>query len=155
MAKKRLKRQPKKLSIDVIETQAIVIVDEYGSERATVSCSGGDGGKGGMTLIQINDDAGRPRLELQVDSNGNPNIRLSTPNDGSGVSLGVNDESGNGISVGDYKGNSCILIGVSNPASQNPNGTRPDIILFDEAKQIAWSAFDGTYEYKPVDDNAT
>ncbi|MDM4019636.1 hypothetical protein, partial [Roseiconus lacunae] len=72
MANKRPKRQSKKLSIDVVETQAIVLVDEYGTERAKVSCSGGEGGMGGMTAVQINDDTGRPRLELQVDPQGNP-----------------------------------------------------------------------------------
>jgi hypothetical protein len=37
MARRRPKRDPKKLTIDVIEARAIVLVDEYGNERATVS----------------------------------------------------------------------------------------------------------------------
>jgi len=41
MTKKRPKRDPKKLTIDVIEARAIVIVDEFGNERATLSCSVG------------------------------------------------------------------------------------------------------------------
>jgi hypothetical protein len=156
MGKKRPRRQSKKLSVDVIETQAIVLVDEYGTQRATVSCSGGDGGKGGFTVIQINDDRGRPRLELQVDSSGNPSIRLSTPNDGCGVSMAVSDGHGNGLSVGDSDGKPCIMIGVPHPDSNDPRGPHPEITLIDELARRGWTAFDGEYKLpdneKPTDD---
>lgn len=149
MAKKRPKQRPKKLSVDVVETQSIVLVDDYGTERAAIYCTGGDGGQGGMTVVRINDDSGRPRVEIQVAPDGTPSIRLSTPNDGAGVSMSVNSKSGNGISIGDYKGDTCISMGVDSSDSQNPNGSRPDIVLFDHDKQIAWSAFaGGTFKYK-------
>lgn len=144
MAKKRAKREPKKLSIDVIEARAIVLVDEYGIERANLFCTGGDAGKGGMTVVQINDDNGRPRLELQVDPSGNPAIRLATPNDGSGVSLAVN-EVGNGMSIGDFEGKTCIMLGVPHPDSDDPRGPHPDIHVFDEDTGRQWSAFNGEY----------
>lgn len=146
MAKKKSKRQPSKLRVDVIETQAIVLIDEYGNERATVSSSGGSGGKGGFTVIQINDDGGRPRLELQVDPHGNPSIRLSTPNDGSGISMSVNDGIGNGISIGDCEGKPCITIGMPHPKSNDPRGTHPEITVTDELGRRGWSVFGGTYE---------
>jgi hypothetical protein len=146
MAKKRPKRQPKKLSIDVIETRALVLVDEYGTERASVSCFGGDGGKGGFTLIQINDDDGRPRLELQVDQNGNPGIRLSTPNGGSGVSISINDPHGNGLSIGDSEGNPCIMLGVPHPDSDDPRGPHPIIDVLDRHGRRGWSVFGGAYD---------
>ena len=159
MKKKRPKRQPKKLCIDVIETQAIVLVDEYGTERATFSCSGGDGGKGGFTVVQINDDNGRPRIELQVDENGNPCIRLLTPNDGSGVSMAVNDGVGNGLSIGDFEGKPCIMIGIPHPDSDDPRGPHPDITLIDGLSRRGWTAFDGEYKLpgngRSTDDTTT
>jgi hypothetical protein len=158
MAKKRLKRRRKKLCVDVVETREIVLVDEFGTPRATVFCSGGNGGKGGFTVIQINDDNGRPRIELQVDEHGNPCIRLNTPNDGCGVSMAVNDERGNGLSVGDFEGKPCIMLGVPHPDSQDPPGLHPHITLIDERSRRGWTAFNGEYELpgngKPTEDNS-
>lgn len=116
MAKRRPKRDPNKLTIDVIEARVIVLVDEYGNERATISCSVGADGRGGSTVIQVSDDAGRPRLELQVDREGNPGIRLSTPTGASGVSISVNAGHGNGMSIADKDGLPCIEIGGINPS---------------------------------------
>lgn len=145
MTKRRLKRQPRKLCIDVVETQAIVLVDKYGTQRATVSCYAGDGGKGSCTVIQINDDNGRPRLELQVDPHGNPSIRLSNPNDGAGISMAVSDGNGNGLSIGDFEGKPCIMMGIPHPDSNDPRGPHPDITVLDELSHRGWTAFSGEY----------
>lgn len=146
MAKKRLKRKPKKLSVDVIETQSIILVDEYGSERAKLSCSGGDGGIGGFTYISLNDDEGHPKITLQVGDHGNPSITLYTRNNSSGVSMAVNNGHGNGLAIHGSHSKSCIMLGVPGPESNDPRGQTPDITVIDENGQRNWSAFEGTYE---------
>jgi hypothetical protein len=147
MPKRRPKRDPKKLTIDVIEARAIVLVDEYGNERATLSCSDGADGVGGFTVIQIKDDAGRPRLELQVDPDGNPGIRLVTSNGAAGVSMSVSAR-GNGISVADFDGKPCISLGVPHPDSGDPRAPRPAIDVIDERGGRVWSVFDGVHELR-------
>lgn len=145
MAKTHPKRELKKLTIDVVEARAIYLVDEHGNERAAISCSAGEGGAGGSTVIQINDDAGRPRLELQVDSRGNPGIRLVASNGGFGVSIGVSDGQGNGISIADVEGHPCIMLGVPHPDSPDPRGRQPAIDVIDEHGRRAWSVFEGVH----------
>lgn len=144
MAKKRPKRQPSRVSVDVLETRAIVLVDEYGSERVSLCCSGGDGGKGGSTVIHINDDRGRPRLTLQVDSLGNPSICLFTPENAPGISLAVNHDHGNGIGITDVQGTSQIVMGIPGPKSNDPRGCQPDITVIDARGGRVWSVFQGT-----------
>lgn len=151
MAKRRPKRDPKKLTIDVIEARAIVLVDEYGNERATVSCSVGAGGVGGFTVIQIKDDAGRPRLELQVDPDGNPGIRLVTSTGASGVSISANAGQGNGMSIADMDGKPCISLGVPHPDSGDPRAPRPAIDVIDERGRRVWSVFDGVHELREAE----
>lgn len=146
MPKKRPKRDPKKLTIDVIEARAIVLVDEYGNERVTVSCNAGADGIGGFAVIQIKDDSGLPRLELQVDGQGNACIRLITPNGGSGVSIAAADGQGNGMSIADFEGKPCISLGVPHPDSGDPRAPRPAIDVIDEHGQRVWSVFDGVHE---------
>ncbi len=146
MAKKRVKRQPKKLSVDVIEAQSITLVDEYGSERAKLACSGGEGGIGGFTYICLNDDEGHPKITLQVDDQGNPSIALYTRNNSSGVSMAVNDSHGNGLVIHGSDGKTHIMLGVPGPESNDPRGQTPDITVIDENGRKNWSAFEGTYE---------
>ncbi len=152
MAKTRPKRDPKKLTIDVIETRAIVLVDEYGNERATVSCSVGADGVGGFTVIQIKDDAGRPRLELQVDPDGNPGIRLVTSNGAPGVSISVTAGQGTGMTITDLNGKPCISLGVPHPDSGDPRSPRPAIDVIDECGRRFWSVFDGLHELPETED---
>jgi len=98
-----------------------------------------------MTVIQINDDQGRPRLELQVDPSGNPGVWRSTPSDGPGVSLSVNRH-GNGISVSDAEGKPCIMLGVGHAKTGDPRGPGPQIDVLDEQNGRGWSVFDGPHE---------
>ncbi|MFM7922646.1 MAG: hypothetical protein ACKPJJ_20695, partial [Planctomycetaceae bacterium] len=88
---------------------------------------------------------GRPRLELQVDPNGSPSIRLSTPNDGAGISMAVSDGNGNGLSIGDFLGKPCIMMGIPHPDSNDPRGPHPDITVLDELSHRGWTAFSGEY----------
>lgn len=146
MAKKKPKRQPKKLAIDVIEAQAFVLVDEYGTERASLSCSGGNEGAGGHTVVHVNDDMGRPRITLQVDDRGNPSICLFTRNSAPGVSMVVNTGQGNGLSITDSEGKPCIMVGVPGPESDDPRAPTPEITVIDEQGRKVWSVFDGESE---------
>jgi hypothetical protein len=140
MAKKRPKREPKKLSIDVVEARAIVLVDEYGNERVSLSCSGE---AGGFTVIHINDGQGRPSLTIQVDDQGNAGICLFNRDNSTGVSLGVNNGRGNGLSVADPSGQPCIILGAPGPDSDDPRGPSPEITVLDSHGQRMWSAFGG------------
>lgn len=151
MAKRRPKRDPKRLTIDVIEARAIVLVDEYGNERATVSCTVADGGMGGFTVIQIKDDAGRPRLELQVDPDGNPGIRLFTSTGASGVSIAATAGRGNGMSISDMDGRPGISLGVPHPDSGDPRAPRPASDVIDERGQRVWSVFDGVHKLREAE----
>lgn len=145
MAKKRPKRLPKKLAVDVIEAQLIVLVDEYGTERARLSCSGGDGGAGGYTVVHVNDDTGRPTITLQVDDRGNPSICLFSRSSAPGVSMAVSRELGNGLSISNTEGKPCIMMGVPGPESGDPRGPTPEITVIDEKGRKTWSVFGGEF----------
>lgn len=138
MAKKRPKRQPKKLSIDVVEAQQIALVDEFGTKRASLSCSGGHGGGSSFVVIHLNDDQGSPKISLQVGSDGVPSICLFTPNNAPGVSMAVNPE-GIGMSISDTEGKPCIQLGVAGPKTQDPRGPGPEICVHDEPRKAVWS----------------
>lgn len=144
MKKKKLTKQPSTLTVDVIQTRALVLVDEYGKERARLMCAGGDGGIGGLTAIQVLDDAGRARIELQVDPNGNPIIRLLTPNGGQGVAVAVTEGLGNGIALGNHEGVPSIILGVPHPESKDPR-LHPEITVLDTGTRRGWSTTAGEY----------
>ena len=118
MAKKRPKRQPKKLNIDVIQTQALVLVDENGTERASLSTYGG------LTSLQFFDDDRSPRLTLQLDDTG-ANMTFLGANRAFGIRLSAH-ETANLIELYDAQGVPCIQIAmptVSEPPSphREPN----------------------------------
>ena len=146
MGKKKPKRQPKKLAVDVIEAQQIILVDEYGTQRASLSCSGGDGDAGGYTVIHIKDDEGRPRIMLQVDDQGNPCICLFTRNNSPGVSMAVDHGHGNGLTICDSEGKPCIMLGIGGPDSNDPRSPEPEITMIDEHGRKVWTVFDEAYE---------
>jgi hypothetical protein len=146
MGKKRPKRQPKKLNVDIVETQAIVLVDEFGTERASLSCSGGDGGAGGHTVVHLHDDEGRPRITLQVDDQGNPSMCLFNCSNSPGVSMAANGDRGNGLKICDADGKSVIMLGIPGPESDDPRGPKPDITVFDEQGGTQWTVSDGACE---------
>lgn len=135
--KKRAKRPKAKLNIDELEVRQISLIDEYGTCRASLSCSGGDGGIGRRTSIEINDDAGQPRIELEVVDDGSPFLRLNMPNQVAGVSLGVNEGQGNGMSIYDHEGRPLVMLGVSHPASDDPRGAHPDVVVLDPENRKA------------------
>lgn len=143
--KKRAKRQKTKLNIDELEVRQISLVDEYGTCRASLGCCGGDGGIGGFTSIQINDDDGQPRIELEVVDDGSPFVRLNMPGQVLGVAIAANDKQGNGLSVYDHEGKPLINIGISHPESVDPRGPTPEIVVLDPLSRRAWSSTNGAY----------
>jgi hypothetical protein len=145
MKKRRKKQRSTKLNIDVLEVRDISLVDEFGKCRASLCCAGGDGGIGGHTLIQIYDDAGEPRIELQVGSDNNPGIRLNMPNSDAGVSLAVNKGHGNGMSINDHEGKPLVTLGVSYLDSDDPRSPHPEVVVLDPGKRRAWSSTNGPY----------
>ena len=152
VGKKRPKRQGKKLTVDVVEAQSIILVDEYGTERASLSCSGGDDGTGGHTVVHLHDDEGRPRIMLQVDARGNPAICLFNSNNSPGISTAANAGLGNGLTICDPDGKPVIIMGIPGPESEDPRGSKPEITVFDEQSRTGWTVSDGTYEI-PEDNN--
>lgn len=130
MGKKRPKRQPKKITTDVIETQALSLVDEYGIERASLSCAGGDGGRGGSTQVQLNDDQGTPKLSLEIGPDGNPYVTLFGAGGEPAVNVGIND-AGPGITVRDGRSSASIQLAVPARAQDSPIGDAPQIIIAD------------------------
>jgi hypothetical protein len=146
MGKKRRKQKQTKLSIDQIETRRIVLVDDYGNQRADISCSGGDGEANGFTVIHLSDHTGRPLLSLQVSDQGNSSITLFNTNNSPGVSMAVNPGRGNVISVHDGEGKPFIDMGVPGPRSEDPDAPSPRVTIFDLAKKKGWNPFTGTYE---------
>ena len=144
MKKKRKKRRASKLSVDELEVRKITLVDEYGNCRATLNCWGGDGCVGGYASISLNDDAGQPRIELEVHDCGSPFIRLNMPNSNPGVSLAANDGLGNGMAVYDFEGKPLIQIGISHPDSNDPRGS--EISVLNPQVRRGWSSTNGSYE---------
>lgn len=142
MGKKRPKRQPKKLSVDVVEAQHISLVDEFGTQRMNLYCTGGEGGVGGSAVVQINGDDGRPRIELQVYPTA-ASISLLNDNLSTGVSFAVNYDQSNGMCISTVDGKPCIMLGISGPKSNDPRGPHPDITIHDEIDKRFWSVRDG------------
>lgn len=141
VSKKRRKQRPKKVITDVVETQCLVLVDEYGTERANLSCFGGDGGSGGHVVVHLNDDRGRPRMSLQVDREGNPGICLFTSGNSPAVTVAVNGDRGVGISIADLDGKPCIEIGK--PArGADPRGDAANIRVWDVHGRRSWAALE-------------
>ncbi|MDB4731541.1 hypothetical protein OAF74_01755 [bacterium] len=143
MGKKRRKKQQTKLAIDQIEARSLVLVDEYGNQRANISCSGGEDGVSGYVGIQLTDHTGRPVISIQVDDEGNSNIQLCNVNNSSGVSMAVS-ERGNGLSINNSEGKPCIMMGAPGPKSDNPDAPSPRVAVLDTAKKKIWQPFTGT-----------
>ena len=127
MGKKRRKRQPKKITTDVIETQALSLVDEYGIERASLSCTGG---KGGCTLVRLNDDQGTPKLSLEIGPDGKPYVTLFAAGGEAAVNVGIND-AGLGMGIRDSQSSASIQLAVPTRAQDSSIGNAPQIIIAD------------------------
>jgi hypothetical protein len=105
------REEEKTISADVIEARCIRLVDESGKVSIELSTSQiGDGVR--LTVIQILDDNGQPRLELQV-SNDEAGIRIVDKSDKASISLATR-KYGSGLSVQNAEGSLSIVAGVAN-----------------------------------------
>jgi hypothetical protein len=154
MAKKRPRREPKKLTIDTIEARSISLVDEFGKERVMMACSGGDGESGGCTVIHIYNGKGQIALTIQVEDQGDPHIALFNRDGSSGVTLGVNDPRGSGVRVADAQGKFRVTMSVRGPATDDPRGPGADLMALDFDARRMWTAFDGEKAIAKKDDAA-
>ena len=119
-----------KLSVDTLEARCLRLVNSKGDLRATMVCS--EGGSGGdLTVFQMFDDSGTPRIELQVSDEGCV-VRLNTLGDSQGVSIASSNDRGNGLSINRDDNRPAIAIGVSNAESGDPRGEYAELIVYDD-----------------------
>ena len=125
------------LSVNVLEARELRLVDENVSVRASLGCSGQKNGSG-WTVFQMFDNDGMPRIELQVCDDG-CSIRLNTVGDSQVITISVADTRGNGLSINAHDGTPAIRMGISHPESNDPRGNHPELVMYDEKEQKAWS----------------
>jgi hypothetical protein len=146
--KKRSKKRRARLAVDVLEARVISLMDERGKRRASLTCFPGREGRG-FTLLELLDDAGCPRLTLQVDEKGIPSIGLFTATGGPCVSMSVN-EGGSGLSIwGTEKDSGFLMLGVAGTKHNDPRGPGPRLDVVDSKGRRSWSVFDGTIQHPP------
>ena len=127
---------PKKISADVVTARAFVLVDDSKRERCTIETYPND--ESGAVVLQLADRQGRPRITLQVDSDGNPSVALFTEGNVAAISLAINDW-GNGLGVTDSNGVPCVEIGVPRIDSDHPEGDQPLVNVRDRCGRLVWS----------------
>jgi len=146
--RKRTKKRRVRLAVDELEVRSISLVDERGKQRACLVCAPGQDGSG-FTFLHLIDDAGCPRLTLQVDGKGIPSIALFPPTGGPCVSMSVN-EGGSGLSIwGSENDAGFLMLGVAGPNGNDPRGPGPRLDVVDPKGRRSWSVFDGTIEHPP------
>jgi len=126
------REEEKTISADVIEARSIRLVDESGKVSIELSTSQiGDGVR--LTVIQIFDDNGKPRLELQV-CNDEAGIRIVDKSDKASISLATRED-GSGMSLRNAEGSLSIVAGVANDTERDPDGNRqrPRLELHDHS----------------------
>jgi hypothetical protein len=114
-------KEEKTISADVIEARCIRLVDESGHVSVELSTSKIDDGLR-LTVIQIFDDNGMPRLELQV-SNDEAGIRIIDKSDKAKILLATRKD-GSGMSLQNAEGSLSIVAAVANDAERDPGGNR-------------------------------
>lgn len=127
---------------DVVEARCIRLVDEFGNVSIELSNSkSSDGGR--FTVIQIFDENGLPRLELQV-SNAESGIRIIDKSSKASISLSTRVD-GSGMSIRNAEGSLSIIAGVANDSELDPNGKRqrPRLELHDHTSKKTLYLQDG------------
>lgn len=109
------------ISADVIEARCIRLIDESGQVSVKLSTSKVDDGLR-VTVIQIFDDNGMPRLELQV-SNDEAGIRIIDKSDNAKILLATRKD-GSGMSLQNAEGSLSIVAAVANETERDPDGNR-------------------------------
>jgi hypothetical protein len=128
-----------KVTADVIETGAILLVDQDGRIRAQLMCNSDERESNGFVVIHLYDGNGRPRLSLQVSDNEGPSVALFNGKASPCVSLAVFEDRANGITVCDGEGIPRFSAGttVDNLTSAREQSVKLE--LRDSEGQIIWS----------------
>lgn len=113
--------EQKTISADVVVARCIRLVDESGNVSIELSTSQIANGVR-LTVIQIFDDNGMPRLELQV-TNDEAGIRIVDKSDKASISLATRKD-GSGMSLRNAEGSLSIVAGVANDTERDPDGNR-------------------------------
>ena len=125
------------LSVDTLEVRELQLVNSKGKLRATMVCSEIDSG-GELTVFQMFDASGTPRVELQVSDEGCV-VRLNTLGDSQGVSIAASNSRGNGLSINRDDNRPAIVMGVSHPDSGDPRGEFAEVVVHDsDGNQKHW-----------------
>ena len=125
------------LSVNTLEVRELRLINSKGELRATMACSGNASGDE-LTVFQMFDNSGTPRVELQVSGEGCV-VRLNTLNDSQGVSIAASNSRGNGLSINRNDNSPAISIGVSHPDSGDPRGEHAEFVVHDgDGNQQAW-----------------
>jgi hypothetical protein len=127
--KKRRTQSPRMISTDHIETQSLSLVDQYGVQRAALTCDGGEGGLGGSTVLHFYGDDGAPRVTLQVQHEGGIGIIVFSEGGKPALSIAANQASGNGVNIADQDGKPRIMAGVPGQRCDMPGGAEPQIVV--------------------------
>lgn len=128
------------ITADRIEARYIALVDDHGVERAALFVSDVPNYPP-STVIRIMGADGLPKLELQVDGV-HPGIRLSTPQQATGISLAVNDIA-NGIMIADNEGRPIFQCGMYHDPTHGECGSQPRIALEDHTTGLGWEVIAG------------
>jgi hypothetical protein len=129
----------RKVTADVIETGAILLLDEKGKKRAQLACMSNDHCEDGYVVAHLYDGDGRPRITLQVSEEG-ASIQLWNRSNSPCVSLGVIQERGNGITICDAEGKPMIDLGASGSEASGPNKSDAEISVLNSFGEEVWSA---------------
>ena len=125
------------LSVNTLEVRELRLVNSKGELRATMACSASGTGDE-LTVFQMFDEAGTPRIELQVSEEGCV-VRLNTLGDSQGVSIGASNNRGNGLSINRDDNRPAITMGVSHPDSGDPRGEYAELTIHDDdGNQKSW-----------------
>jgi hypothetical protein len=130
-------QETQSLKAKVDSARAFVLVDGDGNERACLAAT--PSGKHGAVVLHLHDAEGRPRIMLQVDSEGNPSIALFTKVNSPAISLALNSSRGNGLTIGNSDGVPCIDIGVPKRGPDYWGDDHPRITVRDHEGEELWS----------------
>jgi len=127
----------RKVTADAVETGAILLVDESGTQRAVLTCSTNEQSNEGHVLVHLYDGKGRVRMTLQVDDKEGPSVSLFNGTCSPCVSLGVAEGRGNGLTVCDSQGRPRIHVGVNDV--ETSDNQYAEFNIRDSQGRVFWS----------------
>ena len=124
----------RKLSADSVTAKRFYLVDDEEQVRAALRTS-----PDGFVKFDLNDTKGCPRIQLQLDSTGNPSLSLWTSDSTLCCQISSNETSGNGLTISDIEGRPKVIIGVPERGSDVAGSEEAEITVLDREGQIIWS----------------